>query len=619
MREVFHLHSITLTRHVLIAGCWGEQLNGRTFGDDTENMRIGLEYIIILLLVLLKQGNALGIVLPNADSSFSVGDSYNERFELMTDRSMYAVGEKIYFKAFNVSPQKLKTTCWSKVLYVQLFHQDGSSVVDGKFSMSCSGSHGYIEIPENLLTGNYYLAAYTKWMRNFSPLHFSYRVIKIINPFTMQLDLPTKPDSLQMKNEISRKIPDIEENIVLCETNKSSYLPGEQVICSIQLPETLSPETYRLTAVACRPGAMDTLPDATTIFGSTIEDGNVQVRFLPEIRGLSLSGKIVVKDSIKPVENARVELSVMGEYPRFFVFFTKEDGRFYFVLDSITGDQEFFIATRHPQYPDLDILIDKDFADTPSEIFNKSFKLSASERELAREIMINMQAEKLYKSPAPMDLVKVDTGAGRSSFYDIPMTPLLIDDYIELPNLKEVFIELVPEVSPKSRRKVPYLYFSGNFLTSQLIGNYEPLILLDQLPVYDLEKLFSISPKRIHSIEVLNEIYALGNTLYGGVINIISKKGDLAGIDLPENSYFFSFSGFSPLNLPPVPANLNEKTDAPDYRNCLLWEPDICLDPGQVKTLKFNTSDRSGPYMILIRGYSDSGEFFQGSTYFEVE
>jgi len=55
-----------------------------------------------------------------------------------------------------------------------------------------------------------------------------------------------------------------------------------------------------------------------------------------------------------------------------------------------------------------------------------------------------------------------------------------------------------------------------------------------------------ISPKKIQWVEVLNEIYIIGNTTYGGILNVITRKGDLAGIDLPENSFFFDFTSFLP-------------------------------------------------------------------------
>jgi hypothetical protein len=603
----------------LIAGVLEEHSNVRTIGNETLIMRILCIYIILFSLVFFNLSKASCMVLPRTDSELSVDENYAERFELVTDRNIYAVGEKIHFKAFNTSPPIVKTACWSKVLYVQLLRQDGTAVAKGKFKLSCEGSHGYLMVPEQLLTGNYYLTVYTKWMRNFSPLHFDLRPIKIINPYTIKLDKFSPSDSILMNHETKKEVPGVIENTIVCSTDKSQYLQGEQVHCTIRLPEMPGSGECRLTIVACRPGATDTLPPLALIPGSEVYDDTYQASFLPEIRGLSLSGKIISKSSSEPIEGAHVELSILGKHHRFHSFTTKQGGRFYFALDSITGEHELFIAANHDQHPDLDILIDREFVDLPGGISNKPFELSASERKLAEEIMINMQAERIYTIPGPVIDMNASANKGRQAFYDIPLTPLLIDDFIELPTLKEVFIELVPEVLPRERKGEPYLIFSGNEMTSRLIEDFEPLILLDQLPVYNLEKFLSISPARIHSIEIVNEIYVLGSNQYGGVINIVSKKGDMAGIDLPDNSFFFTFSGFLPLENPAKPENNIEDSDLPDFRNSLTWKPDIVVRPGQTKTISFTTSDRIGRYMILIRGFTAEGEPIQTTSYFEVE
>ena len=54
---------------------------------------------------------------PVDDINFTLPDIYNERIEMFTDRQIYAVGEKILFKALNVSNPELLEACWSKVLY----------------------------------------------------------------------------------------------------------------------------------------------------------------------------------------------------------------------------------------------------------------------------------------------------------------------------------------------------------------------------------------------------------------------------------------------------------------------------------------------------------------------
>jgi hypothetical protein len=130
-----------------------------------------------------------------------------------------------------------------------------------------------------------------------------------------------------------------------------------------------------------------------------------------------------------------------------------------------------------------------------------------------------------------------------------------------------------------------------------------------------------MSPKKINSVEVLNEIYILGNITYGGILNVITRKGDLAGIDLPENSFFFDFTSYLPQDELVFPRYEDHEFDSenPDYRNCLYWAPEIKAAPGQDLELDFFTSDNNGEYMVLIRGIGEDGSILQGKCYFRVE
>ena len=271
----------------------------------------------------------------------------------------------------------------------------------------------------------------------------------------------------------------------------------------------------------------------------------------------------------------------------------------------------------------LQIRIDNDFANPAVRFPEIPFILSESEKELAAEIIFNMQINSHFHSPGTILSEVSDKGEDPqiNSFYGLPTGSILIDDYIDLPTLKEVLIELAPGVFPRERNMEPYLSFNGNKLTFDLVNHYPPLLLVDHLPVFDLEKLLLMSPKKIRRVEVLNEIYILGKITYGGIINIITRKGDLAGIDLPDNSFFFDFTSFLPQDEQAFPRHEDQEFDSenPDYRNCLYWAPEIGIDPGQKVELDFFTSDNSGDYVLLIRGVGEDGTILQGKCYFSVE
>jgi len=575
-------------------------------------------YLVLVLVSYSTKAQAAYPKYPDADTSFSIPASLNERIEVVTDRYIYGIGEKILFAGTNIIPPELEASCWSKVLYLELLTPGGTSVAQGKFPISCSGASGYLTIPEQLLTGNYYLVAYTKWMRNFSPSNFHYQLIKIINPYTPQLETSNFSTGSWKTQEWEQK--PVKKDII-CSTDKTMYQQREKVNLMINIPG-LSPSltnTYSVTVV--RNGSPDTLRNLNILPEKVQYHRPPGTLYLPETKGLSLSGRMIAVDSAGANPTGRVNLAILGQEPGFRVIPSGPQGSFCFALDSIIGRNDMYIVSNQDE-EDLEIRIDNDFANPAVRFPEIPFILSESEKELAAEIILNMQINSHFQShDTNISETEEEEDSEIISFYGLPTASILIDDYIDLPTLKEVLIELAPGVFPRERNMEPYLSFNGNKLTFDLINQYPPLLLVDHLPVFDLEKLLLMSPKRIYRVEVLNEIFILGRISYGGIVNVITRKGDLGGIDLPDNSFFFDFTSFLPQDEQAFPRHEDQEFDSenPDYRNCLYWSPDIKAAPGQDLELDFFTSDNNGDYEVLIHGIGKDGSILQGKCYFSVE
>jgi hypothetical protein len=418
-------------------------------------------YLVIGCIVLL-----VSPVHPETDTSFSPPASLNERIEVVTDRHIYGVGEKILFAGINISPQELNASCWSKVLYLELLTPGGTSVAQGKFQMSCAKASGHLSIPEQLLTGNYYLVAYTKWMRNFSPLNFHYQLIKIINPYTPQLETSNFANGIGQTREWEQKPI---KKAIKCSTDKAAYHQREKVNLMINFPGS-SPSlnnTYIVSVV--RNGSPDSLGLLKTLPEEVQYHRPSGSIYLPESKGLSLSGRIVSADSSRRVKSENVNLAILGQEPRFRVIPSGPRGTFSFVLDSMVGRNDMYISSNHDD-GDLDIRIDNDFANPAVRFPEIPFILSESEKELAAEIIFNMQINSHFPSPDKMMTETDDEGEVPKTiaFYGLPSASILIDDYIDLPTLKEVLIELVPSVFPRERNNEPYLSFNGNKLNQSV-------------------------------------------------------------------------------------------------------------------------------------------------------
>ena len=81
----------------------------------------------------------------------------SEHLNLFTDRSIYAVGESLQFRA-DQTVSAVEAQEWSSVLYLELVTASGNAVAQGKFILKNGMSKGSLQIPSWTLTGLYYLS-----------------------------------------------------------------------------------------------------------------------------------------------------------------------------------------------------------------------------------------------------------------------------------------------------------------------------------------------------------------------------------------------------------------------------------------------------------------------------
>jgi hypothetical protein len=144
----------------------------------------------------------------------------------------------------------------------------------------------------------------------------------------------------------------------------------------------------------------------------------------------------------------------------------------------------------------------------------------------------------------------------------------------------------------------------------------DPLVLVDWVVINDIDKVLAISPQKILKIETVNKPYIKGDLTYGGIISIISRDGDFAGIDLPASGIFVKYDFFSP-----VCAGINDVKQAniPDARNTLLWIPGIKISEKHSTRVGFVTGDTPGHFDVIVRGVYSDGRVFCQSAGFDVK
>jgi len=591
---------------------------------NRSNVTYRLVHIPIWLLAL-TQGSLSQVPYDEVYQEQAV--NMREHITLFTDRNMYAINERIYFRSFYSKNVESEAGVCSKVLYVELVTPSGMAITRAKYVHNENGSSGYLTIPDDALTGNYYLRSYTRWMRNFSPIYFSYVPLTIINPFNQDVLNDRDETSSVDVDRLSKSIRRLQ-----CNTNKATYAAGEEVHLEISLSDIDNslPEEYCLTVVPA--GLIDTL--YTHIDLNDLEEyTDFSFDFLPDMRGLSISGSVVKTVDQSPSPLSRLHFSLLGKQADYFATLSDEQGRFVLTVPDRTGIQELFVVCEASDDMKREVRIDQDFSSDGVPFGTMPFVLTSEEREVATRMILNMQLTMAYGSGVTVSSAKMKTDP-LVPFYGIPEIIINTDEYVKLPTMAEVFENLVPKVSVQYRRGKPYLKIE---CLNSNISRFPPLVLIDHIPVFDQQTVFAIDPSKIERIEVINEVYVKGNIMYGGIIILTSREGDLASVDLPAGSYFFDYQAFHPgnlkdltdmsgdLNAPDSGIKTSELSQSkkieriPDTRNLLFWSDGIGLGSGEKETLQFSAASSTGEYHILVRGVSTRGEIVYGVSTFRVE
>ena len=574
---------------------------------------------VLVIRGFLSSSSFVAAQKPGPDSLLLKSDLYREKFYIFTDRNIYATGEKIFFRAYNLTDPELKEGSWSTVLYIELLDAANKSFANGKYHLEKWGASGYIPVPANLPAGNYYIRAYTKWMRNFSPYNYAYSLITVINPLSAETNDILSPE---VKEDTTPHLNTGEimviKDIVKCSTSQESYKKREKVKLDIKIPD----EEWIASAGYCV-SVIKSCAINSNIWGldfSNFKEYEIpsEVKFHPELKGISLSGSIIKKDMIIPSAYSEVHLSALGNNPYYIGYLTELQGRFLFSLPDWHESRNFYIAVETKDEDPAKILIDNDFSTDLVDLPVIPFILSGEEKNIAREIMFNMQLDKAYKQDMDFTADCTNVNPKYNYFYGDPTITLDPADYVKLPTLEEIFHELIPSVSVIKRKDRSYLVMKGN---NPDIAYYKPLLLLDFVPVFNADNLLKISPEYIRQVEVINSTYVRGDMCFGGIISVFTRKGDIAGIDLPENSFFFDFKTYEPQEEITFPDYSDSPANKriPDFRNTMYWNPALKGSPGETISCEFFTSDNTGEYIILVRGITDKGSILEGHCNFTVQ
>jgi hypothetical protein len=205
-----------------------------------------------------------------------------------------------------------------------------------------------------------------------------------------------------------------------------------------------------------------------------------------------------------------------------------------------------------------------------------------------------------------------------TAFFGNPDKAYVLDDYTRFITMEEVMREYITEV--RVRKTDNNFHFRVKNKPVNEFFDRDPLVLLDGLPVVDVNKLMEFDPLKIKRIDVLTRKYFSGSEVIDGIVSYTTYKGNLDGYTLDPGAVVIDYPGLQLQRefYSPVYENDEQaRSPLPDFRNLLYWAPDI-KTVKSIHSLEFYTSDRPGRYAVIAQGIHTKGAAGSSLLFFTV-
>jgi len=396
-----------------------------------------------------------------------------------TDRTWYLAGEAMRVRV---------TADNALIAYAELCdtYRLAAGVVIG---LKGGAGEGVIELPSHLHSGYYMLSVYTR-----DGAHAAQQLVAVVNPLHKSVD-----DDIEWVEETHKPTPN------------PSRAGGE-----------IGNRLFRL-------------PSRTGGVGG----------------GLETEGHIIqarVKNGMYRGSQICPSLSIVGKQIHYFEGKMVNDSIAVFYTYGIQGKLPLVLSAVSTTGVNLPIEMISPFATLlPKELPHLVFHYKRSEVEARsidmqrhqmaiapakREVQLGVIADEMAEEVVPLDY-------DEAAFGTKPYLTYNLDEYRQFFTVREVLLEYVSCVSNRKVNGVPRLVVFSDETPNE--GSWPTLVLIDGMPVNDIERLLNYDARRVHYINIYNGQYTFGNSVYNGILSFVTRSGRLTNYPTEPNVQYLVY------------------------------------------------------------------------------
>ena len=396
-----------------------------------------------------------------------------------TDRTWYLAGEAMRVRV---------TADNALIAYAELCdtYRLAAGVVIG---LKGGAGEGVIELPSHLHSGYYMLSVYTR-----DGAHAAQQLVAVVNPLHKSVD-----DDIEWVEETHKPTPN---------------------------PSRAGGESEK---------SVTNLPSRTGGVGG----------------GLETEGHIIqarVKNGMYRGSQICPSLSIVGKQIHYFEGKMVNDSIAVFYTYGIQGKLPLVLSAVSTTGVNLPIEMISPFATLlPKELPHLVFHYKRSEVEARsidmqrhqmaiapakREVQLGVIADEMAEEVVPLDY-------DEAAFGTKPYLTYNLDEYRQFFTVREVLLEYVSCVSNRKVNGVPRLVVFSDETPNE--GSWPTLVLIDGMPVNDIERLLNYDARRVHYINIYNGQYTFGNSVYNGILSFVTRSGRLTNYPTEPNVQYLVY------------------------------------------------------------------------------
>ncbi|MGN6436909.1 MAG: hypothetical protein ACTHMM_10270 [Agriterribacter sp.] len=340
--------------------------------------------------------------------------------------------------------------------------------------------------------------------------------------------------------------------------------------------------------------------------------------YLPEYSGHIINGRLTDTATRKPFAESTVFLSVPGSYTQFYAARSDEGGNLRFYTHNAYGPGELIAQAEGLNGASYNVEIASPFSEKYSQkllppfVINERMKYALQQNSMNAQVLRKFATEQIRQYRFP----DVDT----SAFFGKPDERYLLDDYTRFTTMEEVLREYVLGVMV-GRSGGKFKLMALDIPNNRLFKD-NPLVLLDGVPVLDMDKIMSYDPLKVRKIELVKRRYYYGPLLLDGIVSMTTYKGNMDEFPMDPKAVILDYDGLQlqrEFYSPVYETEAQQNSRLADYRNLLFWSPEIITGKDGRTSVSFYTSDLTGKYKAVIEGVTANGQAGSNEFGFEVK